>query len=241
MSEATDLLELQDVDLRLLRCASTLKGLPQQRRLATVQAAQRKVRSELTGIVGQRKDAQTEIADVEAQLAHYQEISAEVQAKAYSADVDHRALRDLEGQLTSLAKRIEKCEFSLTGQREQLARLERAEANARLTQERLEAEREAAQTALDAEAAELKAQIVRLSRERETLVRRLDEATLARYDAARTRFKGLGVERLDGNLPTTCRVKLQPSLYHDLVHGPQITECPYCHRILVVGVDEVAS
>ena len=38
-----------------------------------------------------------------------------------------------------------------------------------------------------------------------------------------------------GNVPSVCRVKLQPSLFHDLAHGDEITECPYCHRILITS------
>ena len=43
------------------------------------------------------------------------------------------------------------------------------------------------------------------------------------------------VERLAGNVPSVCRVKLQPSSFHDLAHGDEITECPYCHRILITS------
>ena len=67
----------------------------------------------------------------------------------------------------------------------------------------------------------------------------LDEDTLARYDAAAKRFGGLAVEKLEGNVPSVCRVKLQPSLFSDLKHAGSIAECPYCHRLLVT--EEVAD
>ena len=34
-------------------------------------------------------------------------------------------------------------------------------------------------------------------------------------------------------MPTTCRVKLQQGIFGELMRGPIITECPYCHRMLV--------
>lgn len=233
MSEASALLDLQDLDLRLLRCASQLSKLPQQERIRTIDLARRKVTSELTGIVGKRKDAELEIEETRADLDYYRYKVSDVQADAESGERDHRQLRDLEEQLTSLAKRIEKCEFQLGPQQEQLDRLSLAERNARATVERLDAERAAAEASLAEDSRALRAEIVELSGRRDSVASQLGAETLATYETARKRFGGLAVERLEGNVPSTCRVKLQPSQFHDLAHGDEVTTCPYCHRMLV--------
>ena len=238
MTVADTLVRLQEVDLELLKHASTLSAMPQRKRLQTIELAARKVSSELKGIVGQRKDAETEVADAEEALAHYREKTVEVQAAADAGEHTHREIRDFEQQLTSLAKRIEKSEYTLRPLREQLERLERAERNARATSERLEAERTATEAALADGSSSLRAEIVRLSNERSDLAGRLAPELLERYEVARKRFKGLAVERLHGNVPSVCRVKLQPSQFHDLSQGEEITECPYCHRILITSEEE---
>ena len=238
MTVADTLVRLQEVDLELLKHASTLSAMPQRKRLQTIELAARKVATELKGIVGQRKDAETEIADAEEALAHYREKTVEVQAAADAGEHTHREIRDFEQQLTSLAKRIEKSEYTLRPLHEQLERLERAEKNARATAERLEAERTATEAALADGSSSLRAEIVRLSHERDDLAGRLAPELLERYEAARKRFKGLAVERLRGNVPSVCRVKLQPSQFHDLAQGEEITECPYCHRILITSEEE---
>ena len=238
MTVADTLVRLQEVDLELLKHASTLSAMPQRKRLQTIELAARKVATELKGIVGQRKDAETEIADAEEALAHYREKTVEVQAAADAGEHTHREIRDFEQQLTSLAKRIEKSEYTLRPLHEQLERLERAEKNARATAERLEAERTATEAALADGSSSLRAEIVRLSHERDDLAGHLAPELLERYEAARKRFKGLAVERLRGNVPSVCRVKLQPSQFHDLSQGEEITECPYCHRILITSEEE---
>lgn len=238
MTVAETLVRLQEVDLELLKHASTLSAMPQRKRLQTIELAARKVATELKGIVGQRKDAETEIADAEEALAHYREKTVEVQAAADAGEHTHREIRDFEQQLTSLAKRIEKSEYTLRPLREQLERLERAERNARATSERLEAERTATEAALADGSSSLRAEIVRLSNERSDLAGRLAPELLERYEVARKRFKGLAVERLHGNVPSVCRVKLQPSQFHDLSQSEEITECPYCHRILITSEEE---
>ena len=235
MTVADTLVRLQEVDLELLKHASTLSAMPQRKRLATIELAARKVATELKGIVGQRKDAETDISDAEVALAHYREKTAEVQAAADAGEHTHREIRDFEQQLTSLAKRIEKSEYTLRPLREKLERLERAERNARATVERLESERAATESALAEGSSSLRAEIVRLSHERDELAGRLEPELLERYEAARKRFKGLAVERLRGNVPSICRVKLQPSSFHDLAQGEEIAECPYCHRMLITS------
>lgn len=235
MTEATALIKLQEIDLELLKCASALASMPQQARLKTIALAAKKVKSELTGIVGQRKDVELEIEDVRANLAHYHEKTAEVQAKADAGAYTHREVRDIEQQLTSLAKHIEKAEFTLGPLGEKLERLERAEKNARLTAEKIDREREATEESLARDTSELRSRIVELSRERERVAGKVLPEHLSVYEVARKRFKGLAVERLRGNVPSVCRVKLQPSQFHDLAHGEEITECPYCHRILITS------
>lgn len=72
-----------------------------------------------------------------------------------------------------------------------------------------------------------------LAGERKAAIADISEDVLAAYGRATKRFGGLAVERLTGNMPSICRVKLQQGIYGELMRGPIITECPYCHRMLV--------
>lgn len=233
MSEATSLVRLQDIDLRLLRHASTLAAMPEQKRMKTIGLAKHKVASELSKIVGQRKDVEIDIADLEERLNHYQEKTAEVQQIAAAREQNYRNIQDLESQLTSLAKRIEKAEFDLGPLHESLDHLRLAERNARLMADRLDEEMTNTRTAYERNSENIKKQIVELAEERADVVSGISPKVMAAYEVTRTRFKGLAVERLVGNIPSICRVKLQPALFHDLSCGPAIAECPYCHRMIV--------
>ena len=148
-------------------------------------------------------------------------------------------MQDLESQLTSLAKRIEKTEFDLGPLHESLEKLQLAERNARLTADRLDQELTNTRSSYEKDSASIKKQIVELSEERTAVVAGITPAVMATYETTRKRFKGLAVERLVGNVPSVCRVKLQPALYHDHTDGPSIAECPYCHRM--IGSEEVVE
>ena len=112
-----------------------------------------------------------------------------------------------------------------------LQKLKHTEAGAETMFTKLNAELETTHKALVVDTASLQSRVLKLKDEREHVVSQLSEDTLTTYENARKRFKGLAVEYLDGNTPSICRVTLQPSSFHDLAHGPNITECPYCHRI----------
>ena len=238
MSESTALLRLQEIDLELLRDASTLQNLPQEAKIKTIGLARKKVASELKKIIGQRKDAQTDIDDNDAALNHYLEVRDRVQADAAQGDLTHREVRDLENSLTHLAKMIEKCNFAKPSLEEKLNKLQVAEANAQKTIERLDQEEEAQRASYKEDSATVRAAIISLNDDRKRIAAQISDDVMACYEAARKRFGGLAVESLVGNVPTICRVKLQPSLFHDLVHGPEIGECPYCHRMLITTSED---
>lgn len=233
MTEASALLRLQQIDIELLRHASTLQKLPQQEKLKKIALAKKKVAVELKKITGQRKDAEIDIVDVNADISHYRQVRERVMAEAEEGPLTHREARTVEESLTHLAKVTEKCEFRLGPLNEKLEKLKLAEANAQKMLGRLDEEEAATKKSFEDDSASVRAQILKLKDERDATCSEISAEVLARYEAARKRFGGLAVEILTGNVPSTCRVKLQPSLYHDIARGPQITECPYCHRILV--------
>lgn len=233
MKETEALLRLQEIDLELMRHKATLAEMPQTKKVAAVKAAKRKLTQDYKRLFGQLKDCRMELEENEAKQRECDEKIERVKADYSSGEAGYRAARDAEAHLTALAKNREKLTYrhgELTKERE---RLERAERNARDLDERLTEEGRAQIASYKEETKELHETIEGLGQEREHCLRNMGEGTRERYAAASKRFGGLAVERLRGNVPSVCRVKLQPAAYSDLVHGPAITECPYCHRLLV--------
>ena len=228
MSESQALLRLQEIDLQLMRDSHALRQMPQQKRLVALAQAKKKLKSESQKIVGQRKDAQMELDDNEERHIRLLQIMDEVREKAQESG--YREVGDIESQLTSLAKKVEKLEFAHSELQASLGKLEKAEANARALAERLDRE-----GSYKRDSADIMARVRELARERKAVLAQLSPQTAQTYDEKSKRFGGLAVERLQGNVPSVCRVKLQPSQYGDLRSaGEPIAECPYCHRMLVV-------
>ena len=236
MSEATALVRIQEIDLELLRLRKSAEALPQGAKVAAARAASKKVASELTKIVGQRKDVEIELSDLDDEKRALTRQVTGVQEDATSQVGGFRASQDAEALLASLAKKLEKVEFDTNRLLEKLETVERAERNAQALRQRL-AEQERVQTeGWQAAAAEITEQVKALTAERARLAADVSGELMARYEEARRRFGGVAVETLVGNRPSACRVALQPSSFSDIRRsGAEVTTCPYCKRILVVS------
>ena len=234
MSESVNLMQLQNIDLKLLKLTSNLASLPQAQKIKNAQLAKKKIASQLKQVLGVKKDVEIDISDLNEQRAHYVLKTEEVSAAVETA-TNHRAIRDFDQQLSSLAKNIEKCDFKLAEKAKELEKCKKAYQAAQDLQVKLMRECESLSESLEIDSTALQAEIIELSKSREELAVQISAETLERYEVARKRFKGLAVEHLVGNVPSVCRVKLQPSSFYDLQHGTEIAECPYCHRMLITS------
>ncbi|MDO4539437.1 MAG: hypothetical protein Q4B54_14825 [Coriobacteriales bacterium] len=233
MKETDALVRVQEIDLALMRHARTLSAMPQTKKAQTILAARKKLASQLSKVVGQRKDAEMDLQENEASYMRLNEVADEIQAKFDSGTAGYRELADLESQLTSLAKRIEKREFNHKDLEARLSKIKATENDLREMDARLVSEGEAQLRSYKEQTADIQHDVSRLNREREEVVQSIQSDTLERYQAAVKRFGGLAVETLKANMPSVCRVTIPPSSIGDVRRGPAITECPYCHRLLV--------
>ena len=233
MKETEALLRVQEIDLALMRHRKTLAGMPQTKKIQAIKAARKKLASEITRIVGLRKDAIMDLEDNEKGHDRLEEIVLETQERFEGGSASYREIADLESQLTSLAKRIEKYEFKHKELEARLKKIQAAEADAREMDARLVAEAEAQAKSYKEQTANIQLEARQLTAEREQVMQDISPEVAERYAQSCKRFGGLAVERLVGNRPSVCNVTIPPSNFGDIRRGAAITECPYCHRMLV--------
>ena len=233
MSDVSSLVRLQEIDISLLRIENQLKKMPEQERLAKVADAKKRISAQLSRVLGERKDVEMDIEELEERHSMLEAKVEEVRSTADERVRNFRQVNDLEAQLTSLAKKIEKCEYELGPLMDRLEALKASEAHGIELATQLEEQEVALREQFRQSTVNMREEVQALMAERNSIVESMDENLIYRYDKARKRFSGLAVEILKGDTPTTCRVKLQPGGVQQLLRGPIITECPYCHRILI--------
>ena len=124
---------------------------------------------------------------------------------------DYREVQDLENELATLAKRLDKIEHTrkdvVVAHKEALDRETRAQAIIAKFEEGVKADTNAAR----AKAADLQAQIEAATKERTALAATLPADVLTDYERLLKQFRGLAVETIQGNIPTVCHPALQAS------------------------------
>ena len=191
--------------------------MPELKELASKRKTYVKLKSEMTKLYAQRKDLDIELDDLN--TTEIQTNNAIEAAKKRHVDgSDYREVQDLENELATLAKRLDKIEHT--------------------RKDVVIAHKEDTKAARD-KAADLQAQIDSATKERTALAATLPADVLTDYERLLKQFRGLAVETIQGNIPTVCHTALQASSMSDLNHdGSEITHCPYCHRLLVLPSKE---
>lgn len=237
MTDGSTLLKLQELDLELERLNGELDGMPEIRELAKKRKAYLKLKQDATKLLGLHKDLDNELAELDENEAFC--MAAVDQTQADMVDpANYHVVKELEIQLSSISKRLDKLGFTRKEKLAELKKVEEKEAYLRDYIAKFEAAIvEDTRIARD-KAAALQNDIKVNAARRQALVDGMDAALYARYQAASKRFRGLAVERLEGTVPSICRTTLSPSSMDDLASVDEVGECPYCHRIIVRGVLE---
>ena len=236
MNVGEALLALQALDLALNRSKQALQDIPQIKELAQRRKQLMRLKADHTDLVARRKDLELELIDLEDDERLAQ--AAVEEAQASSEDLtDYRRVQELEQRLSDLAKQLDKAAY---GQREKHAQIDQLLADEQaLTARTKKVEQAILDLAKAARAAaeSIQADVATLEAKRERAAASLSDDALKAYAVASKRFKGLAVEKLEGKVPSICRMTLTESSLSDLERKGGITTCPYCHRILVRDTD----
>lgn len=236
MSVSATLLELQELDLRLARNKAKLADMPEIRALAEKRRLHARLKTELTKLYAQRKDLDIEVEELKGQRQDAEDDVTIAQKRPMDAS-DYRAVQDLQQELSDLAKKLDKLNFTLADLEPKAAEAKAHEEKARAAVAKFEQVMLADAKAAKAAAEALQADIDKDRRKYEQLMETLDASTRARYKKALKDNRGIAVEKLEGRVPSVCHMQLQTSSMDQLRHAGELAECPYCHRILVIPAE----
>lgn len=233
MNQVDALLELQDLDLEVLRARKRLDELPEKHAIL-------EVRAKLREVVELAKRAALLTHKLESDLkAHQDEIAmvaekiAGEQAKIM-ATTDHRQIQALTREMDGLKRRSDKIEMESM---QLMERIDKAKAQADKVGEALASLKLKDETLVKRfqdVGGELQREIAAEEARRAALAKALPGDLLGRYEAAREARGGVGVGRLEGDACSACRMELPMERLAELRGGPDVGVCPQCKRLIVV-------
>lgn len=238
MTHSAALLQLQSLDLEILRCAKKLEDLPEKKAIL-------EIRAKLKEVASLRDKAEYLSAKLKSDLkAHQDEITtldekiAREQATLMQTS-DHRAVTSITREMDGLKRRRDKVEMESLGI---LERMEKATAQA----EKIEAarvqlsEKEASLiTQFRSVGGALQEHIAAEGGKRNAVAATLPKDLLKKYESARESKGGVGVGELDDATCTACRMSLPAERVRALTESEEdIGTCPQCRRLIVVRRDK---
>ena len=235
METVSTLLDLQEMDLTILRLSKELDEMPEKRAILAARAKIAdimKLKERTSGVLRHMDQAASVLEDT---IAGIKVKMVSEQAKLLSGDIANpKELQAVSLELDALRRRTEQLEGELLVQMQkredgaaQAAKIDGALAEG--------ARREAEFTArFKARGGEILSRIETEKHARAKLAAALPGDVLARYEAAREAHHGLGVGPLTGSMCGACRVSLPAGKVQELLDGPELGTCPNCGRILIV-------
>lgn len=237
MSESSDLLELQSLDIELIRAAKRLDELPEKRAILEVRAKQREAQAlkAKAGMLVRKLESEVKVRQDEATMLK-EKIAGE--QAAVMATTDHRAVQSITREMDGLRRRCDKIEME---ELQFMERVEKATGQIAAIDEHLAtlAEKEAELIErFKTVGGGVQTEIAGLQKRRGTVAKKVPAELLGRYEELRAAKSGVAVGLLEGERCSACRMDLPAEALRALHAGPDVAVCPQCRRLIVVRSEQ---
>jgi len=235
MSDASILLELAEVDYSILKIKKQLDELPQRAQLLELRTKKAEVDTKATQVALLRRESEKTIKELQDEAKTFKDRIARAKEKTNNA-ANYKEVLALSKEIDSHAKRLEKTEFELLRQMEKQEKIRQVEKQVSAALSRLKKQDDELLTVYQGEAVALKKEMSAAQDLRARLAKELSSNLLTRYERACKSKGGRGAAHIERTHCSGCHVELTEGQLTKLANIPsQIGECPYCHRLLVVG------
>ena len=238
LPELSKLIEVQELDKVLQEVTQELERLPEELKteeaaLEDLKAQQTAHLQEMENLKGQRRDTETETAQMEDGIkksrARLMEIKSNIEYKAMIKEIAFK-----EDQRDKQETRVLEIMEQLEAQKRALGEVEEQiqERQAALAQR---------SAAVAAAVKKLKQQLAGLEEQRKKMRKGVPAQLLKRYEFIRQRRNGTAIAPVNEGVCFGCHMNILPQQFIDLQKGVEILQCPHCQRILYWQEEEAAE
>jgi predicted nucleic acid-binding Zn-ribbon protein len=231
--EARTLLDLSSTDYALLRLKKQLDSLPQREKLLELRTKRAKVEKKAQQVEAMRNDCERVILRLQDEDVSLRARAEEAQHKVDTAS-NYKEVGNLSKEIEGFAKRIEKIEFETLKQLERADKIVQVEDQVHAALIKLNEQDEELIASFQADGGALQKEMYVTQKLREALAESLPADLLERYERARQAKGGTGAAHLEVKHCSGCRVEFTDGQLASLQADSEISECPYCHRLLVI-------
>ena len=229
LTELSKLIDVQEIDKVIQEVTQGLARLPEELKageaaLEELKAAHAARLQELENLKAQRRDTETEMADMEEGIKNSRqrlmEIKSNIEYKAMLKEIafkeDQRDQRE-----TRILKFMELMETQNRLIAEQIEQMDEQEAT--LVQQRQE---------VAVQVKKLQQELAELEERRKKVRKAVPAPLMKRYEFIRQRRNSSAVCAVHEGVCLGCHMNILPQQFIDLQKGLEILQCPHCQRIL---------
>lgn len=228
------LLQIQHIDLEILRTKKKLNELPQRKQILEIRKKKASVEEKHQQVLVMKKNLDeefTKLSDEDERLALKQ---AEVQEKIDSVKGDYRSVESFTKELNGFAKRrvtLEKSMDELDGKSSQINTVLKQVEDA-LSQ--LEKQEQTLISIFQKEGGGLSNTVAALQSQRDSLAEQINKEALSEYQKIADRNSGIGITRLHGSQCSVCKNIISEGKVLQIKMEGLVSSCPNCKRLMVV-------
>ncbi len=229
LADLERLIELQQVDLRLLELNRQLQLFPRKRteaqqELEGARARLEQARHAHTDSLKDRKRLELDVQQFKEKIDKHRGQLYEVKSNEAYRALQHE-IEEEQGRMTAAEDRVLE---AMIAAEEQEKQIKSAEAALKETEQRLTA----ARRALDLEEAAVQKEAGELTAQREKLRSGIADDMLETYDRISRAHGGIALAEARDEVCQVCLIHIRPQTYSEVRRNDQIHFCESCHRIL---------
>ncbi len=236
--ELSQLIELQELDVEMLRITERLSAIPVERdqtenEFKKYAAEFLSLKSRYDQNIEDRKQLESDLTAAQEHHDKYKQDLMRVRnEKEYST-----ALREID----ATKKQIGVLEGEILKRMEELEKLEAELQTATPDVERKRGEVDQILAGFEHETAQADERLVELGQKRAELTARIPRPLLSSYERMSRTRRGQALAEIKNGICVACRVKVRPKIFSDVRKGDQLITCESCGRILYYKPDNPQS
>ena len=230
--------KLQEVDRLRLKAERELAQLPHREQVVELRKRKKGVQEKLVQVQDVISREEKRISRIELEDQQLVEKQRKTQEKIDGAKGDYRAVntwtRDLEGMM----KRRNTLDSQLSSAMEKLGEIEKVRDQAQSVLAKLDAQEGQIVAHFQKDSSKLAEDIEKCKAVGQAIASKIPRELLELYVSAVKRCGGVGLAHLKDMKCSACRNVIDQNRFLQLRREAPLSECPHCHRILVIDEDD---
>lgn len=235
MKDLATLLNMQHIDMELIRGKKKLAELPQRAQILEIRKKKQAVEEKQAKISAMKKEADLAAARIKDEDERLVARQRETQEKIDESRGDYRSVEALTKDLGGIAKRRNTLEVDLGEANEKLAQIDQVQAQITAALEKIVVQENAYVSSFQKEGGGLNASIAAAEQKRAELAESLPADLLETYEKTARKSGGIALARLVNGSCSVCRAAISEGKLLQVQAEAPLSTCPACKRMLVVG------